>query len=257
MSRLLCIFLWSVAGISYAQPTAKKQVITLRADNWCPYNCDPKSDKPGYMIEISKAVFAKAGYIVEYETLNWARSIADTRKGLYSGIVGAAKSDAPDFVFPEVPLGVNKNCFYTKTSSKFTYDGVTSLEKIRLGVTRDYAYSDEVDPYIKQNQKDPKRIDVVSGDTPLEANIKKVSLNRIDAFLENDFVTDYFRSTSKNKFELREAGCVKPDFVYVAFSPSDKRSAEFAKMLTEGFKEMRRNGTLKVLLARYGIVDWQ
>jgi len=26
--------------------------ITIRADVWCPYNCEPDSEKPGYMIEI-------------------------------------------------------------------------------------------------------------------------------------------------------------------------------------------------------------
>lgn len=45
-------------------------VVTLRADQWCPYNCVPGSDRPGYMIEIAREVFGRAGHQIDYQALN-------------------------------------------------------------------------------------------------------------------------------------------------------------------------------------------
>ena len=36
--------------------------ITLRADEWSPFNGDPASDRPGYLIEIANRIFSKAGH---------------------------------------------------------------------------------------------------------------------------------------------------------------------------------------------------
>ena len=30
--------------------------ISLRADLWCPYTCDPQAKNPGFMIEIAKEI---------------------------------------------------------------------------------------------------------------------------------------------------------------------------------------------------------
>ena len=48
-------------GIGWAQ-----EVGTLRADSWYPYNGDPKAENPGYMVEVARLAFAKAGYQLDY-----------------------------------------------------------------------------------------------------------------------------------------------------------------------------------------------
>lgn len=241
---------------SVCSTAAAKEMITLRADTWCPYNCDPTSKTPGYVIEIAKEVFAKVGIDVEYKTLNWARAISDSRKGDYVGIVGATHSDAPDFVFPEETEGPNQNCFYTAPKSQWRYAGVSSLEKVKLGIIRDYAYSDEVDSYIKEHVKNSKSIEVVSGDNPLEMNLKKLAAGRIDATIENRFVMAYFQDSHK-QIAIREAGCVKDAPIYIAFSPANKKAKRYAAELSAGLKELRKSGRLNVILARYGLKDWQ
>ena len=34
--------------------TARADEVVLLADAWCPYNCEPGSDTPGFMIEIAR-----------------------------------------------------------------------------------------------------------------------------------------------------------------------------------------------------------
>lgn len=235
----------------------RADTVTLRADVWCPYNCEPKTDAPGYMIEIAKAALEPAGHQVEYGTLNWARAITETRDGKFTGIVGAAKNDAPDFVFPANVLGVSRNCFFTKPDSTWTYTNVEALKSSTIGVAKDYAYEDSIDAYVKENAKDPKRIDFVSGDNPLELNIKKVTAGRIAAFLEDESVlrSHLFRAKLPES-TVRNAGCVKEANLYIAFGPKGAKSAELAKLLSDKVEQMRKDGSLKTLLTKYGLNDW-
>ena len=47
---ILTLFLF--AGTSLADE------MVVAADSWTPFNADPESDKPGYMIEIAQKMFA-------------------------------------------------------------------------------------------------------------------------------------------------------------------------------------------------------
>src|SRR6476661_5456017 len=107
-------------------------VISVRADPYCPYNCEPGSEKAGYMIDIAKAVFEPAGHKVDYQSLNWARAVDETRQGKYVAIAGGLTTDAPDFIYPEIAVGSSQSCFFAKNSSPWTYQGVKSLESIAL-----------------------------------------------------------------------------------------------------------------------------
>lgn len=48
---------------------AYADVITLVADEWCPYNCTPDTDHPGFMIEIAQYAFEHAGHTIVYTTI--------------------------------------------------------------------------------------------------------------------------------------------------------------------------------------------
>ena len=44
-------------------------------------------------------------------------------------------------------------------------------------------------------------------------------------------------------------------FVYVAFGPNKPKAREYSDILSNGLKEMRRNGELKDILARYSVSE--
>lgn len=233
--------------------------LSLRADEWCPFNCVPKSDKPGYLIEIAEQAFKTEGFSIDYSTLNWSRAILESRNGKYNGIVGAFKSDAPDFVFPNVPLGKVKNCFYTDAKSTWKFDGLKSLKGQRIGLIQDYSYDEEFDKYAETNKENSNLIDIVSGDEPLSINIKKVKAGRISALLESQSVLEYY--LYDNQLEpLRLAGCFPKSSdkdVYIAFSPAIEESKQFSETLAQKVQEMRKDGSLAKLLTKYGIKDWE
>ncbi|HYX39072.1 MAG TPA: transporter substrate-binding domain-containing protein [Oligoflexus sp.] len=232
-------------------------VISVRADPYCPYNCEPGSEKMGYMIDIAKAVFERAGHKIDYQSLNWARAVEETRQGKFMAIVGGLKTDAPDFVYPDVAVGSSQSCFFTKADSKWTYEGVKSLESMKLGVVKSYSFGDTLDPYIKANARNPKRIDYVSGDTALDLNIKKLLSNRIGVVLDDSAVIGYELKGRGLTDGVKVAGCDQAKEIFMAFSPQHPKAKEYAALLTSGIAKLRASGELNTIMARYGLKDWK
>ncbi len=233
--------------------------IRLAADAWYPFNGQPTSEKPGYMVEIAKAIFERRGHTVEYRLVPWTQAIEDARKGYIDGIIGAEKTDAPDFIFPTEPLGKISDAFFVKAESTWNFSGIPSLANQRLGYVADYSYSKEMDRYIRENSTNPKLLQGAVESRGVNQNIVKMLLGRLDVIIE---VPEVFWSTveqmSLKKEKFREAGH-EEEFteVYIAFSPSSKRSAQYARTLSYGIDLMRKNGKLKEILDRYGISDWK
>ena len=67
-------------------PRAHAEQILIAADRWCPFNCEPGPELPGFMVEVAQRVFAKQGYDVKYIEMNWSRAIQEARKGNVNAI---------------------------------------------------------------------------------------------------------------------------------------------------------------------------
>lgn len=252
--RVLCSSLLLV--LLFTAPAAA-ETITLVADEWCPYNCVPETDAPGYMVEIAQKAFGDAGHDVKYETLNWARAVADARTGAYVGIIGAAKTDAEDFVYPEVALGQDDSLFFVRKGHPWKYAGIDSLRDQRVGVIRGYSYGDEIDKYLEE-LGESEHVQIASGDSGMETNIRKLMAERIDVVIANPFV---FRSEAQkmgllDKIESAGAHGV-PTLLYIGVSPAHPKAAEYAELLSKTVQQMRASGELATLLAKYGLEDWE
>ncbi|CAK0741771.1 Transporter substrate-binding domain-containing protein [Gammaproteobacteria bacterium] len=232
--------------------------ISLRADEWCPYNCVPNSDKPGYMIEIAKKIFEAAGHQVDYQTLNWARAIEETRAAKFNGIVGASKGDAPDFIFPMEKLGISVYAFAVRKDNSWSFTGMDSLNGKVLGVIRNYSYGDTLNAYVEANKNDQKKIQISSGDSALEINLRKLNKGRLDAVVEGLAVLTYTIGKLGLDQEVKIAGTdATADPVFIAFTPAHPKSHEYADLLSKGIMTLRTNGQLKEILTKYGQNDWQ
>lgn len=231
--------------------------IIIVSDDWCPFNCEPGSEHPGYMVEIARLIFNKSGHTIEYINAPWNRAVDETRKGKYNAVIGAFKGDAPDFVFPENEQGIVGNSFFTKKESVWKYEGVPSLSTVNLGVIDSYDYNTEINDYIKQTPNSPK-VQVMFGKNALELNINKLIKGRIDVVLESDAVFRYKISQMGHQNKIRSAGTLgPPEKAYIAFSPTTNKSKLYAKILSDGMSELRSSGKLKTVLADYGLTDWK
>ena len=237
--------------------SANAKTIVIVSDDWCPINCVPNTEKPGYLVELARTIFKEAGHNLVYKKVPWERAIKSTRKGQYNGIIGAFVGDAPDFVFPKNEQGAIGNSFFIKKDNTWKYTGIASLSNVKIGVIQGYDYGEEMNKYIKDNDKS-KKVQLVSGDTALEKNIRKLIKGRIDAILETESVFLYKINEMGVSDKIISAGkAVEPEKAYIAFSPAIPESKEYAKILSDGIEKLRKSGELKRILQRYGLKDWK
>jgi len=236
----------------------KAETISIIADEWCPYNCSQKGLNKGYMIDIATEVFNNKGYKVKYiSNISWKEAIQKTQEGKYDAIVGAYKSDAPSFIYPKNSLGVSYNVFFTKTSSQWKYTDIHSLDSIKFGAITGYSYGEEIDKYIEKYKNDSSRVQLISGNRAIYHNAKKLLYNTIDALIEDPYVIKYYFKLQDKQFPFKTVSTPFSEKIYIAFSPTNPKSKEYAKILSDGVQELRENGKLKEILAKYDIDDWE
>lgn len=233
-------------------------VITIRADEWSPYNGIPNSAKPGYAIELAQVIFAKAGHTIDYKNLNWARATKEVLAGKYDCAIGATTGDIEGAVFPKESMGSSTNAFFVKKGAAWRLDGVNSLKSVSVAIIRDYAYGDDYDAYFK-SVKNPRKVQIVSGDAPLDLNIKKLIAGRVDVVIEDKNVFNAKAAEMNVADKVEFAGADADDIsndLFLAFSPKKPKSQEYAKIWDDGIRTMRANGELQKILAKYGLEDW-
>lgn len=251
MKKVLVLSLLLLSASSFAE------VITIRSDLWCPYACDPKSDRPGFMVEIAQEVFKKEGHTIDYALMNWARAVADVREGRADALLGCSKADAVGFVFPTVPVGILVNYYYAPVESNWKYTGVDSLKSKAIGVINEYSYGANIDEQIKK--KNPA-LRAVSGSDPLLRIIQMTEAKRLDGFVENPLVLEYhlnLRKKDKKKFKVVSSNLANDPDLFISFAPGNPKSKEYAKILDAGMNDLRKSGRLKVILSKYGLEDWK
>jgi polar amino acid transport system substrate-binding protein len=232
--------------------------ITVRADNWPPFNGNPKETKAGYMIEVLREIYAPLGDKIDYQLLSWDDSLASVRKGQFNAVVGASRDDAADFIFPQESFGVSANTFFVPGKSNWVFNGMASLGKIKLGVIEDYAYSDEIDNYIKANKKSGKVV-ISRGEEALALLINKLQSGRVDAVVEDASVMMFaLMKLGMPPGQIKSAGSAQDNQdLYIAFAPGNPASKGYAQQFDEGIRKLRATGKLQQILTRYNLSDWK
>ncbi|KAF0222010.1 MAG: ABC transporter substrate-binding [Rhodospirillaceae bacterium] len=252
MRRTLTIFSLSLTAVLPAPVAA--QTILLESDIWCPHTCAPDSAKPGYMIEIARAVFETRGQKVQYRVAPWPRAVANAVKGETDGAVGATRDDSGGLLLPAQPQGVTGNAVLVRNDAPWPWTGLTALAGKRVGITKDYSYGAEIDAWLAAN---PARIEAVGGETPTENNLRKLAAGRIDVVIEDAAVARYTLAQMKMDGAVRILHQDKAAPIFIAFTPANPKGGQYAKSLAEGMGELRQSGRLSAILAKYGLADWQ
>lgn len=253
MRTLLLLCLLLLLAVS-----AGAETITIRADNWPPFNGNPKDAKAGYMIEVLREIYAPLGHKIDYQLMSWDDSLTSVRKGQFTAVVGASRDDAPDFVFPQESLGTSMNTFFVLGKSNWLYSEIAALPKIKLGVIEDYAYSDELDAYIKANKKGGKVL-VSRGEEALALLINKLQSGKVDVVVEDASVMLYaLMKLGMPPGQIKAAGSPQDSqTLYVAFAPGNPTSKVYAQQFDEGIRKLRASGKLQQILTRYNLSDWK
>lgn len=236
-------------------PATLADTITIRADSWCPMNCEPGSAEPGYMIEFAREIAEMNGHSVDYQTLPWRRALEMVRGGEFDCVVGAYIEDAPDFRFPDSHWGLDQTAVYTSADSDFTYEGLESFKGKKVGVIGGYAYSEAFDAFAQEN---PSIVQGINVDKALENNIKKVLAGRVTATVESPAVMGHTLKAMGLQGQIKRVGYLSEGSeMYIACSPNKPQTADYVAMFSEGTRQLRESGRLQEILEKYGLEDWQ
>jgi len=249
---LRCVVMLALSSITLAD------TIIIAADLWCPYNCEPNSSEPGFVVEVAKNVFEKHGHQIIYQKMPWSRAIQDAKDGKINGIIGANKQEAPNFIFPSNEQGISDLLFYVKAGSSWKYNDEQSLKEVKLGLIQDYGYGELIDRYVKTQTGTPW-VQTISGNDTLERNIQRLLLGRIEVTIENNAVMEYHLKKTRRSHFLSVAGKARSETgnIYIAFSPNLNVSTTYAKILSDGMNEISQSDRLDSIMNRYGLTNWR
>jgi len=253
-SRLLLISAL-LLGLSTA---SRADIIEVRADHWMPYNGDPEAERPGYVVELLRAAFPND--TINYKTIPWAQACAELAEGKIDALLGAAPTDSPGAVLPELPIGSMRNVFYVKKGTAWRFKGIESLKSIRLAASAGYTYDTDgpLDTYLKQATE--PAVQFGTGDTPLEANIAKLRNAEVDALVEDASVMLWtLKKMQVPVGEVHSAGALVKEGtpLYIAFTAKKPVSKARAEQMSATVRKLRDSGELTKLLALYDLDDWK
>ncbi len=221
--------------------------ITLVADTWCPYNCEPNSELPGFMVEAATMILGAAGHEVKYLLSDdWEQAVADVEAGKFNGCIGADPTDNQNLLFPDEDMGVSQNRIYVRKGDPWRYTGPASLEGTKVVVLTGYTYGDDVDAWLSAN--------ALYVDT-LEQAVEALLGEKADILFENEYVMSMFTMMNNIPDSLEVAGMMESGPVYIAFSNVIPESKEYADLLSKGLKTMKADGSWKALLSKYGLEE--
>ncbi len=246
--RIVFLLNLSVVGVS-------AETLRLRADQWMPYNGDPKAERPGFVVELAKAIFEPKGISVDYQTMPWADALTAARAGKIDGVIGAGEADMEGLTAPHQAIGEPRVVLLVAKGNPWKFESMASLMGAKLGVIDGYTYWDQLDAYIKD--KGEPGVVTFKGEAPLADALTQLKAGKIDVLPETMAVfvwTVKGMGLAVTDFQIVHTH--QNDPIYLAFSKTAE-GANYAKLFDEGVARLRASGEFVKLLKAYGLSDWQ
>lgn len=158
---VLVLFLLSLPSLVLSE------TIILVADDWCPYNCEPNSDSPGYIVEVAREIFMSSGYCLEYKHVPWVHALKEVMSGKYDGAIAATPKEMPGGVFPDEELGYVNNVLIICRGDPWRFQNIDSLRQIKLGAIQNYDYGKNLNTHIEK-YKNTMSAQVIAGKNAIE-----------------------------------------------------------------------------------------
>lgn len=250
-----CAALLTMVVAGATPPARAADIIRVASNEWCPYNCGPADDRPGYMVDVLTEAFAAVGHRIAYETRPRNRALREARMGFLDAVVGAVPRGVERYVIPQTPLATVQPVLALRAQSRYRYDGPASLAPLLVGAVKGYNYTAEIDAYLAQAADDMTRTDLVFQHDAETLGLRKLTIGRIDAFLGYEAVLAYLAERLALSDRLRLVPVGEPTHLYIAFSPASADSPRYAALFDEGMRILADSGRLAVLRAKYGLSE--
>ena len=256
--RIYASLLMALAACSAVAVEPSREIV-VQADRWCPFNCEPKTPKPGYVVEILQKTFEREGTTLTYQIVPWDRAMKHAVEGKIAGVIGASATDARErsLLIGREPVGIASDCLYVAANNPLVYRNALDLDTLRkVAVVSGYSYAEGLGQWVT-NPKNASRIETGRGENPGEINLNNLARGWVDGVIDDGSVLRMLTQKLKIGAQVRLAGCTGKEPIFVAFSPKAPDAAALVSRLDREVAAMRKNGSLITLLKSYGQKDWK
>ncbi len=219
--------------------------VVLASDPWQPHY-GPDLVNQGYIVEVAREAFARAGHKLKVEFVPWGRAYKLSKRGVYDGLLGAFYTPERTEIFQYTqPIGQSRiNLFWNK-EDEFQFNRLSELKGLKIGIVKGYHYFDEF------NQADY----LIKMETYHSAeNVDLLLKDRIDMLIGAEEVVDYVLRSRFPESVNRVASLDIPLKVNELYIPISKSVADYQE-LVEGFNkalaEMKLDGTYIEIIGKH------
>lgn len=254
----LSVFLivsFSAIGQEAIQKT-DQEIIKVAAIDWCPQLCnDP--ERPGYVSEILSLVMGSSPFIIDAETLSWSRAIYQVRKGRKLILLSPAKAEAPDLIYPDYEIGVQRMCFFTRVDNPWNFTAPDSLKNMVIGIGSDTSIP-VLNEYIKNKSYNFQAMHY--DHNFIDKNLKMLDSHRIDAFIFTQSSAFYELRKRGLAEKYKVAGCVSQEKIYMALTNDPRYQARVEALRAHfdtNISQLYASGEINRILQKYEIDPWR
>lgn len=225
------------------------KAIHISTVDWCPFICPSSAENPGLLVEYTKAIFDRAGYNLNFEVFPWSRALINMRSGKSDALLAPAKSEAPDLIYPDTEIGVQRFCFFSLNGDPWLYERPESITNRKILYPRD-VFPPELDEY-KSSAILSK---LTYSSNYLKQAIAMLKLGRIESVLMNYYPMIEYLNNHNLSDMIKLSGCVSSQKLYLAFSPVPEKKKNNEKLLTvfeERIAELKKEQFFQKLLVKY------
>jgi len=254
LSAILLRLIVILAFLFLATGEGRAKDIIIAADQWCPYNCVPDSDKEGFQVEIVKEALKPYGLNVIYRNMPYNRAIKLAEEGRIDGVFGFLKTESPTLVYPTQNVGYSVNVAVTQADNKWWYTALDKLDGKKILTIDGYSYGPTLDAYLKSGKVGS--IQPMHGEDALQQALKVIAAGRADVFFEDKNVA--YNAILKMGLvgKVKIAGNItKPQPTYIAFSPLTDTQYDLAAKFDASLQELKKNGRLAAIYKKYNLSD--
>ncbi|TLX60764.1 amino acid ABC transporter substrate-binding protein [Stutzerimonas nosocomialis] len=239
-SSWLLLLILLVAGPASAQP------LRLAASPWPPYT-DQRLPGNGLAVELVTTALRRAGYEVEYVEVPWSRVMHGLVRGDYDLTSAWYSPKRLGFAAFSRPYLNNRLRWVVRRGSAIDYDGLHSLHPYRIGLSRGYAYSPEL-----EQDAALERVEVAD----FVSAARMLSAGRIDLTLEDEQVV---RHHLRNELRLvREAYEMLPtpyseNGLSLLVRRGHPRCDEIVQAFDREIARMQADGSYRAIFNQFGV----
>jgi polar amino acid transport system substrate-binding protein len=203
----------------------------------------------GFNAEIVTEAFKRSGYTVKIDFMQRDKAIEDATKGTYDAVFPEyySKDRAKDFIYSNF-ISNSLLAFYRRKSSHITYKTLKDLTPYKIGVVKGYINTEEFDKasYLKKLEAETD-----------EENLRRLANGEVDLIVIDKLAAQYLIKTTISEASGKLESIEPPLIIHPLFvvfpkklPASEKRAKEFDK----AYESMEKDGTIKALMARTGLI---